>query len=39
MMGKIESAHTPPGEALNWPLFFVLATLFIFSLREKNAKP
>ena len=39
MMGSIESAHTPPGEALNWPLFFVLATLFIFSLREKNAKP
>jgi hypothetical protein len=39
MMGSIESAHTPPGEALNWPVFFVLATLFIFSLREKNAKP
>jgi hypothetical protein len=38
MMGSIESAHTPPGEALNWPLFFVLATLFIFSLREKKAK-
>ena len=39
MMGNIESAHTPPGEALNWPVFFVLATLFIFSLREKKAKP
>jgi hypothetical protein len=39
MMGKIESAHTPPGEALNWPAFFVLAALFIFSLLEKSAKP
>lgn len=39
MMGGIESVHTPPGEALNWPVFFVLATLFIFSIREKNAKP
>ena len=38
MMGKIESAHTPPGEALNWPAFFVLATLFIFSLLQKKAK-
>ena len=39
MMGNIESAHTPPGEALNWPVFFVLATLFIISLLEKKAKP
>jgi hypothetical protein len=38
MMGKVESTHTPPGEALNWPAFFVLATLFIFSLLQKNAK-
>jgi len=38
MMGKIESAHTPPGEALNWPAFFVLATLFIFSLLQKKAE-
>ncbi len=38
MMGKIESAHTPPGEALNWPAFFFLATLFIVSLVQKNAK-
>jgi hypothetical protein len=38
MMGKIESTHTPPGEALNWPAFFVLATLFIFSLLQKKAK-
>jgi len=39
MMGKIESAHTPPGEALNWPAFFFLATLFIVSLLQKNSKP
>ena len=39
MMGQIESAHTPPGEALNWPAFFVLATLFISSLLQKNSKP
>ena len=38
MMGSIESVHTPPGEALNWPAFFVLAILFTFSLVEKNAK-
>jgi hypothetical protein len=37
-MGNIESAKTPPGEALNWPVFFVLATLFIVSLLQKNAK-
>ncbi len=39
MMGQIESAHTPPGEALNWPAFFVLATMFIVSLLRKNSKP
>jgi len=39
IMGEIESTHTPPGEALNWPTFFVLAILFIFSLLEKKAKP
>ena len=39
MMGQIESAHTPPGEALNWPAFFLLATLFICSLLQKNSKP
>jgi len=38
MMGKVESAHTPPGEALNWPAFFALAILFIFSLLQKKAK-
>lgn len=39
MMEKIESAHTPPGEALNWPVFLVLVILFICSLVEKRAKP
>jgi len=39
MMLEIESSHTPPGEALNWPAFFILAILFIVSLRQKNAKP
>ncbi|CAN1513325.1 hypothetical protein MCEMIE24B_00887 [Microbacteriaceae bacterium] len=39
MMGQIESAHTPPGEALNWPAFFLLATLFICSLLQNNSKP
>ena len=39
MLGQIESAHTPPGEALNWPTFFVLVILFIFALQEKKAKP
>ena len=38
MMGKVESAHTPPGEALNWPAFFLLLTLFIVSLLKGKAK-
>lgn len=37
-MGAIESTHTPPGEALNWPVFFVLVILFGFSLISKRAK-
>lgn len=37
-MGKIESSHTPPGEALNWPAFFFLVVLFIVSLRENKTK-
>ena len=37
-MGKIESSHTPPGEALNWPAFFFLVVLFLISLKEKKAK-
>jgi hypothetical protein len=36
-MGKIESSHTPPGEALNWPAFFFLLALFFVSLKEKKS--
>lgn len=35
-MGKIESTHTPPGEALNWPVFVLLVILFVVSLVEKR---
>ncbi len=38
MMGKVESAHTPPGEALNWPAFFLLLILFIVSLLKAKTK-
>ncbi|MFZ4078021.1 MAG: hypothetical protein ACOYKK_01085 [Microbacteriaceae bacterium] len=37
-MGAVQSTHTPPGEALNWPVFFVLVTLFGLSLITKRAK-
>ena len=37
-MGAVESAHTPPGEALNWPVFCVLVLLFIVSLVDKKSK-
>jgi hypothetical protein len=39
MMGQVASSRTPPGEALNWPVFFVLATLFGVSLLKKKSKP
>jgi hypothetical protein len=38
MMGKIESSHTPPGEALNWPAFFLLLILFVVSLLKAKSK-
>lgn len=38
MMGKIESAHTPPGEALNWPTFYFLVVLFLVSLLKSKPK-
>ena len=38
MMGKIESSHTPPGEALNWPAFFLLLILFAVSLLKAKSK-
>ena len=37
-MGAVESAHTPPGEALNWPVFCALVVLFIVSLVGKKSK-
>jgi hypothetical protein len=38
-MGAVESTRTPPGEALNWPVFCVLAILFVASIVKKNSKP
>ena len=38
MMGKIESSHTPPGEGLNWRVFYVLVVLFAVSLVKKKPK-
>jgi hypothetical protein len=37
-MGAVESARTPPGEALNWPAFFLLVILFVASIVKKNSK-
>ena len=34
-MGSVVSSHTPPGEALNWPVFFLLVILFLTSLVKK----
>lgn len=31
-MGELQSTRTPPGEALNWPVFIVLVILFATSL-------
>ena len=36
-MGAVESTRTPPGEALNWPVFFVLVIVFGLSLISKRA--
>lgn len=32
----VESLSTPPGEALNWPAFFVLTIVFLASLVESR---
>jgi hypothetical protein len=37
-MGAVESTRTPPGEALNWPVFFVLVIVFGLSLISKRAR-
>lgn len=35
-MMELESLHTPPGEALNWPVFFTLVILFLVSLVKRG---
>ncbi len=35
-MKELESLHTPPGAALNWPVFFTLVILFLVSLVKKR---
>jgi len=35
-MSELETSHTPPGEALNWPVFWFLVVLFIASLVKKK---
>ena len=37
-MGAVESTRTPPGEALNWPVFFALLILFAASLIAKRSR-
>jgi hypothetical protein len=37
-IGAVESTRTPPGEALNWPVFFALLILFAFSLMSKRSR-
>lgn len=37
-MGAVESTRTPPGEALNWPVFFALLILFAVSLMSKPSR-
>ena len=39
LIASVESTHTPPGEALNWPVFFVLVALFVVSLVKKRPRP
>ena len=37
-MSDLTTAHTPPGEALNWPAFWFLVVLFVVSLLKKRLK-
>lgn len=37
-MSELETSHTPPGEALNWPVFWFLVALFIASLLKRRTK-
>ena len=34
-IAPLTSEGTPPGEALNWPVFFTLVLLFVASLKEE----
>jgi len=34
----VESLSTPPGEALNWPVFFVICLVFVSSLIKPRKK-
>jgi hypothetical protein len=36
--GAVESTRTPPGEAPNWPTFFVLLIVFAVSLVTKRSR-
>ena len=38
-MSELETSHTPPGEVLNWPVFWCLVVLFIASLLKRKSKP
>ncbi len=37
-MSDLETSHTPPGEALNWPIFWFLVVLFIASLLKSKKR-
>ena len=37
-MSDLQTSHTPPGEALNWPIFWFLVLLFIASLFKQRPK-
>ena len=36
-MMPVTSQSTPPGEALNWPVFFTIVLLFVASLKESSS--
>jgi uncharacterized membrane protein HdeD (DUF308 family) len=36
-MMPVTSQNTPPGEALNWPVFFTIAILFVASIAESSS--
>ncbi len=37
-MSDLQTSHTPPGAALNWPVFWSLVLLFIASLFKNRSK-